>query len=168
MPRRWRLIVSVLAALGLLLLAGRLLGPASSPGSSSTSLVRAGQPTNCESGQGGSSALRGGTNGPQRWPVPGMRLAPTMPAPGDLPLSRATALAQDLVPGDGVALDARLFVVTYAAAALDQRRAWVVAVARVPPGVGPCGPFGIRQDIVVLDARHGGELLHYTYPSGVG
>jgi hypothetical protein len=96
--------------------------------------------------------------------VPGLRLEPALPQPGQLPAARAAALARDLVPGGGSAIvHARLFSVTHAAAHLRRVPAWVVAVAGAPIGRGFCDSLGTREEVVVLNAHDGHELLRYSY-----
>jgi hypothetical protein len=99
--------------------------------------------------------------------LPGLRLdqaVPAVPRPGELPAMRAEELARTIVPGsDGATVHARLFSVTRPADHLRRARAWVVAVAGVPIGRGFCGSLGTREQVVVLDARNGHELLRYSY-----
>jgi hypothetical protein len=175
MLRRGWLVGGVLAGLGLLLVVGRVAAPAPSPAPPPTAPARpADLRPSCDQGDQGSQGssdkppARAPVDGPeQRPPVPGLRLdqaVPAVPRPGELPAARAAELARTIVPGgDGAIVHARLFSVTRPADHLRQARAWVVAVAGVPIGRGFCGSLGTREQVVVLDARNGHELLRFSY-----
>jgi hypothetical protein len=188
MLRRGWLVGGVLAGLGLLLVVGRVAAPAPSPAPPPTAPARpADLRPSCDQGDQGSQGSQGSQGGQgssdrpparaparapvdgpeQRPPVPGLRLdqaVPAVPRPGELPAARAAELARTIVPGgDGAIVHARLFSVTRPADHLRQARAWVVAVAGVPIGRGFCGSLGTREQVVVLDARNGHELLRFSY-----
>jgi hypothetical protein len=163
MRRRGWLGGAVLAVLGLLLLAGHLSAPP--PASAPAPLTHAPDLRSSCDPSGSSRAARAPTDGPeQRPPVKGLRLTPATPQPGQLPASRAVTLARTLVPGgDGAIVHPRLFTVTHPTEHLHRAPAWVVAVAGVPVGPGFCGSLGTREEVVVLNARDGRELLRYSY-----
>jgi hypothetical protein len=170
MLRRGWLVGGVLAGLGLLLVVGRVAAPAPSPAPPPAAAPArpADLRPSCDQGGSDTPAARAPLDGPeQRPPVPGLRLdqaVPAVPRPGELPAVRAVELARTIVPGgDGAAVHARLFSVTRPADHLRRARAWVVAVAGVPIGRGFCGSLGTREQVVVLDARNGHELLRYSY-----
>jgi hypothetical protein len=107
----------------------------------------------------------GARDGPQLHPpIAGLRLDPATARPGGLGAGRAQALARALVGGDvdSITTNARLLQVTRPPT-LHRRRAWVVAVAGVPAGLGYCGPVGSREVVVVLDAMTGRPLWRYSY-----
>jgi hypothetical protein len=107
----------------------------------------------------------GARDGPQLHPpIAGLRLDPATARPGDLGAGRAQALARALVGSavDSITTNARLLRVTWPPAQ-RHRRAWVVAVAGVPAGLGYCGPVGSREVVVVLDAVTGRPLWRYSY-----
>ena len=107
----------------------------------------------------------GARDGPRLHPpIAGLRLDPATARPGDLGAGRAQALARALVGSDveSITTHARLLRVTRPPA-LRHRRAWVVAVAGVPAGLGYCGPVGSREVVVVLDAATGRPLWRYSY-----
>ena len=160
--RGWQLVLLVAAVLVGLALAGRLTAPppatlpAASPpldtGPSCDPHHITGRPA-------------GATDGPQLHPpVAGLRLEPATARSGDLESGRAQALARELVGSDvdSITTHARLLRVTRPPALLH-RRAWVVAVAGVPAGLGFCGPVGSREVVVVLDAVTGRPLWRYSY-----
>jgi hypothetical protein len=164
MLRRGWLLGAVLVGLGLLLLAGHLSAPAPAPARAPGAHAPGPRPSCDPSGLSGRAA-QAPTDGPeQRPPVRGLRLEPAATRPGQLPAARAAALARILVPGgDDVVVHTRLFSVTYPAAQLRRTPAWVVAVAGLPIGQGFCGSLGTREQVVVLHARDGRELLRYSY-----
>jgi hypothetical protein len=107
----------------------------------------------------------GARDGPRLHPpIDGLRLDPATARPGDLQSGRAQALARAVVGSDvdSITTRARLVRVTWPPA-LHRRRAWVVAVAGVPAGLGYCGPVGSREVVVVLDAVTGRPLWRYSY-----
>jgi hypothetical protein len=167
-PRAALLAGAVAGALGVLLLAGRLAGPVPAPAPPGPVPAPAPRPVDlrgsCDPG-GVGRATHAPSDGPEPHPrVPGLTLRPTGPAARDLPRDRALALALARVDaGAQRSAHARRFRVSSAGARLHDRRAWVVAVAGVPLGMGYCGPLGTREVVVVLDARSGAELLRYSY-----
>jgi hypothetical protein len=107
----------------------------------------------------------GARDGPRLHPpIAGPRLDPATARPGDLGSGRAQVLARALVGSDvdSITTHARLLRVTRPPA-LRHRRAWVVAVAGVPAGLGFCGLVGSREVVVVLDAVTGRPLWRYSY-----
>ena len=160
--RGWQLVLVVVAVLVGLALAGRVTAPppaalpaaspALSPGPSCDPDHITGRPV-------------GARDGPRLHPpIAGLRLDPATARPGDLRSGRAQALARALVGShvESITTQARLLRVTRPPA-LRGRRAWVVAVAGVPAGLGFCGPVGSREVVVVLDAVTGRPLWRYSY-----
>lgn len=169
MLRRGWLVGAVLAGLGLLLVVGRVAAPAPSPAPAPAAPAGPARPADlrpsCDRGGSDRLAARAPLDGPeQRPPVPGLRLDPAVRRHGELAAARAAGLARAIVPGGaGATVHARLFSVTRRADHLRRARAWVVAVAGVPIGQGFCGSLGTREQVLVLDARNGHELLRYSY-----
>jgi hypothetical protein len=159
--RGWQLGLLVAAVLVGLAVAGRLTAPptarpaaspAADPGPSCDPNHITGRPA-------------GARDGPRLHPpIAGLRLEEATVRPGDLGAGRAKALARALVGSDvdSITTHARLLRVTRPPA-LRHRRAWVVAVAGVPAGLGFCGPVGSREVVVVLDAVSGRPLWRYSY-----
>jgi hypothetical protein len=159
--RGWQLVLLVTAALVGLALAGRLTAPPpatlpasppADPGPSCDPNHITGRPA-------------GARDGPQLHPpIAGLRLDPIPARPGDLGSGRAQALARRLVGSqvDSISTRGRLLRVSRPPG-LRGRRAWVVAVAGVPAGLGFCGPVGSREVVVVLDAVTGRPLWRYSY-----
>jgi hypothetical protein len=164
---RVTLPLAVAGAVGLLLLAGRLAPPPKAPPAPAPPRPVADLRASCDPG-GVERRYHAPTDGP--WPTPpvaGLALQPATPAPHDLPRARAIALASTRLGGGAhLVAHARLFLVRSTNAdigAVRSTRAWVVAVAGVPLGVGFCGSLGTREVVVALDARRGTELLRYSY-----
>lgn len=178
--RRTGVALGALAAVGLLLLAGRLTAPPGGQGTGGSGSGAAPSPRLLQSiitpscdpdgtASAGARSRHAPTNGPEAHPpVPGLRLDPTGPRPGDLPAARAVALAraraaaEDDAEPDAV-IHARRFAVTSRTQHLAGVRAWVVAVAGIPIGEGYCGSLGTREEVFVLDVRTGRELFSYSY-----
>jgi hypothetical protein len=160
--RTWRRGVVVAVAVAGLLVAGHLTAPpATAP---PTSAPPVDTRHSCDP-YGVTRRAPGPTDGPRPHPpVAGLRLDPAASRPGDLAPGPAEALARRFVGHDvdGITTRARLLRVTRPPR-LRRTRAWVVAVAGVPAGLGYCGPVGSREVVVVLDAVTGRELLRYSY-----
>jgi hypothetical protein len=160
--RGWQLVLLVAAALVGLVLAGRLAAPPPAAPPAASPPVATGP--SCDPDHI-TSRPAGARDGPRLHPpVAGLRLDPATARPGDLPAGRAEALARALVGSevDSITTRARLLRVTRPPG-LHDRRAWVVAVAGVPAGMGFCGPVGSREVVVVLDAATGHPLWRYSY-----
>ena len=160
--RRWRHWIGAAAVLVGLVLAGRIAAPPATPPPAAPRPVDT-RPS-CDP-DGIVTRPAGPADGPQRHPpIAGLRLDPASSRPGDLSSGHAEALARELVGSnvDGITAHARLLRVTRPPVLRD-RRAWVVAVAGVPAGLGYCGPIGSREVVVVLDPVTGRELWRYSY-----
>jgi hypothetical protein len=160
--RGWQLVLLVAGVLVGLALAGRLTAPPPSARPAASSPVDTGP--SCDPDHI-TSRPAGATDGPQlNPPIAGLQLDPATARPGDLRSGRAQALARELVGSDvdSVTTHARLLRVTRPPT-LRGQRAWVVAVAGVPAGLGFCGPVGSREVVVVLDAVTGRPLWRYSY-----
>jgi hypothetical protein len=158
--RGWQVVLLVVAVLAGLAVAGRLTAPppAARPAAAPPLLP------SCDPGHI-TGRPAGARDGPRLHPpIPGLRLTPTGARPGDLPAARAQALARALVGSevDSITTRARRLRVTRPPGLRD-RRAWVVAVAGVPAGLGYCGPVGSREVVVLLDAATGRPLWRYSY-----
>jgi hypothetical protein len=165
--RRWRHWIVVAAVAVGLVLAGRIAAPpATTP--PATAPPAASRPVDTRRSCDPNGLITRPaplTDGPQQHPpIAGLRLDPATSRPGDLSSGRAEALARELVGStvDGITTHARLLRVTRPPALRD-RRAWVVAVAGVPAGLGYCGPIGSREVVVLLDPVTGRELWRYSY-----
>jgi hypothetical protein len=160
--RGWQLALLVAAVLVGLALAGRLTAPPpTTPPAASPPLDTGGS---CDPDYN-TSRPAGARDGPRLHPpIGGLRLDPATARPGDLRSGRAQALARAVVGShvDSITTRARLLRVTWPPA-LHRRRAWVVAVAGVPAGLGYCGLVGSREVVVVLDAVTGRPLRRYSY-----
>jgi hypothetical protein len=160
--RRWQAAVAVAAVVAGLVVVGRTTAPpATAP---PTTPPRVDTRPSCDPG-GIIMRAAGPTDGPQQHPpIPRLHLAPASFRRGDLEPGRAEALARGLVGHDaeGITMHARLLWVRRPPV-LRRTRAWVVAVAGVPAGLGYCGPVGSREVVVVLDAVTGRELWRYGY-----
>jgi len=159
--RGWRLALLVAAVLVGLALAGRLTAPPPTTLPAASPLDTGGS---CDPDHI-TSRPAGARDGPRLHPpIGGLRLDPATARPGDLRSGRAQALARAVVGSDvdSITTRARLLRVTWPPA-LHRRRAWVVAVAGVPAGLGYCGPVGSREVVVVLDAVTGRPLWRYSY-----
>jgi hypothetical protein len=159
--RGWQLALLVVAVLVGLTLAGRLTAPppAALPAPPAPDAGPSCDPDHI------TGRPAGARDGPRLHPpIAGLRLDPDTARPGDLRSARAQARARALVGSDvdSITTHARLLRVTRPPA-LRHRRAWVVAVAGVPAGLGFCGPVGSREVVVVLDAVTGRPLWRYSY-----
>ena len=160
--RGWQLALVAAAVLVGLALAGRLTAPPPTAPPAASPPLDTGP--SCDPDHI-TSRPAGARDGPRLHPpIPGLRLDPATARPGDLRAGRAQALARALVGGDvdPITTHARLLRVTRPPT-LRHRRAWVVAVAGVPAGLGYCGPVGSREVVVVLDAVTGRPLWRYSY-----
>jgi hypothetical protein len=160
--RGWQLVLLVAGVLVGLALAGRLTAPPPTPLPAASPPV--GTSPSCDPDHI-TSRPAGATDGPRLHPpIAGLRLDPASARPGDLRSGRAQALARELVASDvdSITTHARLLRVTRPPT-LRHHRAWVVAVAGVPAGLGFCGPVGSREVVVVLDAVTGRPLSRYSY-----
>ena len=160
--RGWQLVLLVAAVLVGLALAGRLTAPPPTTLPAASAPLDTGPSCDPHHITGRPAGAR---DGPQLHPpVAGLRLEPATARSGDLGSGRAQALARELVGSDvdSITTQARLLRVTRPPALLH-RRAWVVAVAGVPAGLGFCGPVGSREVVVVLDAVTGRPLWRYSY-----
>ena len=160
--RGWQLALVAAAVLVGLALAGRLTAPPPTAPPAASPPLDTGP--SCDPDHI-TSRPAGARDGPRLHPpIPGLRLAPATARPGDLRAGRAQALARALVGGDvdSITTHARLLRVTRPPT-LRHRRAWVVAAAGVPAGLGYCGPVGSREVVVVLDAVTGRPLWRYSY-----
>jgi hypothetical protein len=160
--RGWQLVLLVAAALVGLVLAGRLTSPPPAALPAASPPLAAGG--SCDPNYI-TSRPAGARDGPRLHPpIAGLRLDPATVRPGDLRPGRAQALARAFVgsDADSITTQARLLRVTRPPT-LRLRRAWVVAVAGVPAGLGYCGLVGSREVVVVLDAVTGRPLWRYSY-----
>jgi hypothetical protein len=160
--RGWQLVVVVVAVVAGLAVAGRLTAPSPADLPAASPSVAGGRSCDPDQITGRPAGAR---DGPRLHPpVAGLRLDPASARPGDLGSGRAQALARELVGSDvdSITTHARLLRVTRPPA-LRRHRAWVVAVAGVPAGLGFCGPVGSREVVVVLDAVTGRPLWRYSY-----
>jgi hypothetical protein len=160
--RGWQLVLLVAAALVGLALAGRLTAPPPTALPAASPPLDTGDSCDPDHITGRPAGAR---DGPRLDPpIAGLRLDPATARPGDLRSGRAQALARALVGGgvDSITTRARLLRVTRPPT-LRLRRAWVVAVAGVPAGLGYCGLVGSREVVVVLDAVTGRPLWRYGY-----
>jgi hypothetical protein len=160
--RRWQLVALVAAVIAGLVVAGRLTAPPPAARPAASAPVAAGPSCDPDHITGRPA---GATDGPRLDPpIAGLRLDPATARPGDLRSGRAQVLARELVGSgvDSITTNARLLRVTRPPT-LRHRRAWVVAVAGVPAGLGFCGPVGSREVVVVLDAVTGRPLWRYSY-----
>jgi hypothetical protein len=160
--RRWQWGIAVAAVAAGLVVAGRVTAPPASPAPAASPPVYTGR--FCDP-DGVTRRPPGATDGPQLHPpIAGLRLGPATSRPGDLPSARAQAVARQVVGSDvdTIATHARLLRVSHPPA-LRHRRAWVVAVAGVPAGLGYCGAVGSREVVVVVDAQTGAPLWRYSY-----
>ena len=159
--RGWQLVVLVVAVVAGLVVAGRLTAPPPAPRPAASPPVASGQ---CDPDHI-TGRPAGARDGPRLDPpIAGLRLDPAGARPGDLDAGRAQALARELVGSDvdSITTNARLLRVTRPPG-LRRQRAWVVAVAGVPAGMGFCGPVGSREVVVVLDPVTGRPLWRYSY-----
>jgi len=160
--RGWQLVLLVAAMVVGLTLAGRLTAPPPAALPAAPTPLDTGPSCDPHHITGRPVGAR---DGPRLHPpIAGLRLDPATARPGDLGSGRAQTLARALVGSDvdSITTRARLLRVTRPPGLRD-RRAWVVAVAGVPAGLGYCGPVGSREVVVVLDAATGRPLWRYSY-----
>jgi hypothetical protein len=160
--RGWQLVLLVAAVLVGLALAGRLTAPPPTALPAASRLPDFGPSCDPDHITGRPAEARDGPG--LHPPIAGLRLDPAAARPGDLGAGRAQALARALVGSnvDSITTHGRLLRVTRPPT-LRRRRAWVVAVAGVPAGLGYCGPVGSREVVIVLDAMTGQPLWRYSY-----